>query len=123
MSNIKVTIRRKKWLRGTNSGLMRNEAGAQCCLGYVARACGIQAPDLSGLGTPSEVIIQLLAEGKSVPDAFMKLVTVSDREIEENEACNNLISLNDSGGSSIKDREDSIKKGLYELGFSVTFTD
>jgi hypothetical protein len=50
-----LVISRKKHLRGNGGGKLRNHAGAMCCLGFLARACGIPAKDLVGKDLPSDL--------------------------------------------------------------------
>lgn len=47
---MKLTIYRDKWLRGGNGvSMLRNSyGGSMCCMGFLARACGIDSPDIVG---------------------------------------------------------------------------
>lgn len=47
----RVTITRTKW--GTKA--LRNKAGNMCCLGFCAKAAGIQDKDLQGVGMPDDL--------------------------------------------------------------------
>lgn len=66
------TINRKKWLRGGFNSKLRNGAGAQCCLGFYLRACGVPASYLGGIETPVDVPGELPAEAQwlSLKDGF-----------------------------------------------------
>lgn len=53
---IKVQIDRKTWLRGGDEGALRNEAGSQCCLGFVCKKLGLTNNDILDVGMPDDVL-------------------------------------------------------------------
>jgi hypothetical protein len=123
MKKVKVTIRRKKWLRGTPSSSMCNKSGAKCCLGFIASACGIDREDILEKADPADVVRDLLSNGKSVPDEFMHLINVSKHGVFNSKQVANAIELNDEIGYTPKKREKELKKLLNKIGYDVTFTD
>lgn len=129
---IKVTINRKRWLRATDDGYLRNSSGKMCCLGFVGRACRIPTNVLLDQGTPVGV-----ASALSKGHAFRRLIDESDYYPENKVLTVQLMDVNDfipgEGKAKIlpgslrtnfteAKREAFIKKGLGKLGFQVTFT-
>jgi hypothetical protein len=56
---MKLTIDRKKWLRGTgDSFLLSPRDGKMCCLGFYALACGLTENDIRDQLTPVGVYKQ-----------------------------------------------------------------
>lgn len=108
-----LTIRRKKWLRGTKTSVLRNENGSMCCLGFYARKCNIPASKLVGLGEPFELVEMGL---KALPGLF-------DKFGASTKLCTQLISENDERGIELGERENRIKSLFKKIGVNVKFTD
>jgi len=56
---MKLTIDRKRWLRGEgadNSFLRRIEDGKMCCIGFLGKACGIPDAHLEGRGQLDQLL-------------------------------------------------------------------
>jgi hypothetical protein len=56
---MKLTIDRKKWLRGEGSAtslLLRRGDGKMCCLGFYGLACGLKETDILGISNPNYLI-------------------------------------------------------------------
>lgn len=142
MKMIKVKIPRKKWLRGARTeSLMLSDSGASCCLGHVAKACGISSEMLLGRGTPRSVCNKLIDSDIATPRSFKRLVDfkndnssltialmgVNDLPIGRTLANDIAESLDPENGRyngkkmTAKLREKIIKESLKKIGFDVKF--
>jgi hypothetical protein len=90
---------------------MRNDAGAMCCLGFLAKACGYANKELLGLSTPDRVVE--CGDGK---DLFPKTSKGKSRE------WTHFMDIND-GTDPPSERETKLKKLFKKIGVNVTFVD
>jgi len=124
----KFVVERKKWFRGDmspgNSCLLLKEnvstlgskkaKGKMCCVGFLARACGLRAQDIADRGT-------LLDVERSVKrclssEGFHKLV-----QLERGIRLKQVYSINDSVNMSERKREGTLTKAFKQLGIEVVF--
>lgn len=128
---IRVEIQRSKWLRGDpQNGCLRNDAGLQCCLGFVAVDAGfaesvIDHSNISGLCDANEV--------HDVPSLFRGLVRVTRHEDDEDgywwvdvdgtSLEEELIRINDSDEIDDATRERRLAERAREAGIEFVFVD
>lgn len=106
-------IDRSKWLRNTTclNSLMLDEHGNMCCLGFYAKACGIQDSELFEMDTPACVgAIPLLSESIN-----------NGHEHRNTPLASSLMSINDSDSWTDFEREDAIASSFAAVGIKVTF--
>lgn len=118
-------VRRKKWLRGSANGMLRNENGAKCCLGFVCSQLGYK--DLGGLDTPSEAADRAttLLEQRNFKKARIPLVEIGlvNNKGSDTRICNKMMQVNDKLNLSSAEREEKLKKLALKAGFRLTFKD
>ncbi len=116
-----VTIHRKRWCRGntTDSGL-RTETGQSCCLGFVARACGLRTN--KGDGNLSDLADQDMS---GLPKA---LRPVADKDIggfKDTPLHAELVAANDNDDPDVRGarREAVITSLMARAGIRAVFVD
>lgn len=136
-----LTINRNRWFRGRGSdgSQLLTDEGQMCCLGFLARACGIPANEILDRATPEELFdhdAYPLVEGdprwykKVEQSPFIELV--GDLHTPDNsDICEKLMEVNDSlsdecpdysDGISERVREKTIKQLMRKIGIKVTYT-
>lgn len=119
----KLTIDRRKWLRGPegDSYLLRGVDGKMCCLGFLGKACGISDAVMRDRDTPAALSAISV---RKFPEGFTVIKDVQE-ERENTDACDKLISINDGSWgvevNSEKDREEKLKTEFKKLGIEVEF--
>lgn len=111
----KFTVKRKKWFRGKgswNSNLL-NSSGNMCCLGFYALACGFEKSDIIDKLDPTNIIRHI--------DCIWKTKLLD--KFGNSAACYDLMSINDEGSISDKEREAKLKTLFKKMGVAVTFKD
>lgn len=107
----KFVIDRKRWYRGKGgaySRLLRHD-GAMCCLGQVARQCGLRAKDIRNECSPGDV-----DTGGILPAWLFN-------GSSDSEDCKYAMSLNDAEAYSDKHREKWLKRLFKKHGAQLTF--
>lgn len=108
-----ITINRKRWLRGTGDGFLRNGSGKQCCLGFVCRDFGMKARDIFDHALPDDV------------DEYQKKLPEWLWTSGSNTDCGKAAEINDSLiGNKVKserDRESKIKEIFARNGLRAKF--
>lgn len=106
-----VEIKRSRWLRAPKGGgddypggRLRDGAGKQCCLGFLARACGVKAAELKGAYFP-------FALSSWLPSWMDK---------ETQWAC---AEVNDDDRLSDSTKERKIKTLFKQAGYKAVFVD
>ena len=111
---MKLTISRKRWLRGLkmsqNGGsyLLRQTDKKMCCLGFLALACGAKENDIAGRRCPQNVIKRVAQH-----PTFSKLISSSGNF---SEIARFLMDVNDGSAD-----ESVIKKLMAKIGVKVRF--
>lgn len=116
MKNVKIS--RKRWCRGGGgNSALRNKTGQSCCLGFVARACGVRTP------TNSNVFSDLpMKDWDLLPEPLRP--TPNDWGGKVNtELHRELVSVNDDDDVKGRAREERIRDLLAQAGVRVTFVD
>jgi len=112
---VKLIIKRKRWLRGKpDNSALRNADGKQCCLGFLARACGATTKDILGLPDP----------GATTGIAWPKGISPGGRGYDgygNTALVGRIISTNDSRGLLPEARERQLKELFAEAGVEVVF--
>lgn len=128
MSNKKkylhVTIDRKRWRRGGERTASKadvallDENGQMCCLGFVAKACGVKLErgEQSDLSSIYGLQASLLPKGFGSFDEYA-------RRFRPNSIHRQLIEINDNEEPVMrgKPRENQIKNLMLQAGVKVTF--
>lgn len=106
------TIDRKKWARGREkvNKLLKND-GTMCCLGFYAKACGLNDEQILHTGAPHQLLVPL-------PRQMAWLV--DEANCDATTDASDLIFANDS---MLRDgpRERKIIKIFAQKGIEVTF--
>lgn len=126
-------IKRSEWSRGTQEGLLLNNYGKKCCLGFYAEACGIPAEEIIDIATPQDLVYGTdVAESNNLKwDTFLidkKKVSPSpyDRWSQNNSSsCCAMMETNDLLTRAIteSEREEQLIKLFADQGVKVTFVD
>jgi hypothetical protein len=118
---MKLIIDRKKWLRGTGDGSLRNRKGEMCCLGFLANTCGINQ-GITGIGMPSD-IRNTKIKAKKNEDEWLAMfdLNIYDGFKADSRLASRLAEINDSRITSDAIKEAKIKKEFKKIGVEVTF--
>lgn len=113
---LNVTINRKRWTRGNTSGdsALRTETGQSCCLGFVARACGITTP------VHSFIFSELNEEKFNLLPKGLRPVRKAG-EYVNTQLHDDLVSVNDSYDVRGAVREEKIAKLMKKANIKVKF--
>lgn len=103
-----VRISRRRWLRGTDKGTLRNSHGKQCCLGFVCREYGLKAKDIKGIDIPSSLSLIL---NPDLPEWLL-----------ESKDVNLAVEANDDVSLSDRQREKEIRVIFARNGLRAVFT-
>lgn len=95
---LKVTVYRPQWCRGSRklSWLLSKVDGTQCCLGFVANACGYKPEELLGVSEP---------EGVNNTTKFREHTSLISQRV-----CLELMLANDDPSISDAIREEKLKE-------------
>lgn len=138
---IKVQIDRKKWLRGSDEGALRNESGAQCCLGFVCKKLGLTNNEIFDVGMPDDVLYnEIIPEFRkmTLKERLAPLIRVEDARnrqwVEEAATINDDFSLpgswydehekysyEEEHEATEKMREEKLIKLFAKNGFELKF--
>jgi len=112
---VKLIIKRKRWLRGQpDNSALRNADGKQCCLGFLARACGASTKDVLNFPDPG------VTKGIDWPKGIAPKGHGYDGH-GNTALVGRIISTNDSRGLLPKARERQLKELFAEAGIKVVF--
>jgi hypothetical protein len=121
---LEVRISRKRWLRSCgqySDSALRLENGKQCCLGFLARACGYTVKDILNLADPQDLLGELKDkdENAKLQGPIANLL----HEGRNTPLCVGLIKYNDNvdGSLSPKEQEKLIRDGFKEIGAKAVF--
>lgn len=115
MSEIKVfTVYRDSWLRGTTAGVLLDEDGRRCCVGFYARQA-YHSPDSR---------LRHVADMESLSDQYAdgnrKVSMLND---DENFCQEEIYSTNDTRRINDDAREAQLTEAFANLGITVHFVD
>lgn len=116
----KFVIDRKRWYRGkgdSESRLLVPGTQKMCCLGQVARQCGLKPKNIRDVSSPANVSTVL-------HDQFPKWllgICVLDAKTIDSPACTNAMAVNDDPEITDKDRERQLKAIFKKHGATLTF--
>ena len=116
-----LTIRRKKWLRGSmdlNGGILRNTSGSMCCLGFLGKACGLKNEDM--LYKPDLTYFLSYQPFRLSENTMKKFKAKMPKKFTERIETQ-LIKVNDTTGMPLKERELKITKLMKKLNINVKF--
>lgn len=119
----RVVIRRRKWCRGESSigdgSALRTKTGQSCCLGFVARACGVKTP--TGTSTFSRLDP---SEYDKLPKKLAPTPLPAWNNTWLNSSLHNaLVSVNDGDELTGKSREKEIRRLLKQANILAVFKD
>ena len=84
---MKLTINRKRWLRGDGSSmLLRSADKKMCCLGFYCRAVGFKPREIRDLGTPRWLVKKWDARLKGLVSKRVANTAVCTELMRENDA-------------------------------------
>ena len=109
-------IVRSKWLRGSE-GVLLDDSGKKCCLGFYATSCEIKDEDILGVPSPASLI-----NNKSVIWET-KLLELYNNYYRPTGGCRDAILMNDDLGISEADREEDLIDTFNSMGIKLTFVD
>jgi hypothetical protein len=103
-------------------GMLRNEKGKMCCLGFFAQSCGVKPKNMKGLGMPADI--------EPLPRKLKELVLEAQppqdddgyEEIVYHPTIQDLADTNDAEGLTLFRRKQRITRLFRDLGVAVTFT-
>jgi hypothetical protein len=131
---LNLVIDRAKWGRGDSDGMLLNpETGKMCCLGFLARECGLAARTIESQGVPSslatwrddEMIPHKVRRHQDVWNAVQSKIKPrlpfkgADAKSEDMEDL--LAAINDTAALTTARRERLLTKEFAKVGVKVTF--
>lgn len=122
---MKLTIIRSRWLRGNpHSSFLRDSLGRQCCMGFLASACGIDSRSLEGQSYFSELEED---EWAKLPEKLRPIPatdsTETHRRMLDTTLAQGIYKKNDSYAITHEQREEDLTILLKNVGIEVTFAD
>jgi hypothetical protein len=121
---IPVEIKRSRWLRGRAPSYLRNEAGKQCCLGFVCRQAGWKAKDLVGRGMPAGLYgTEKVDTPPLVLRGLVTNVSSGYDYLRNSDVAEELASINDEPNFTPEQRETALTKLAKKAGLQFIFVD
>lgn len=114
---MKLVIDRKKWGRGELFGMLLNDAGKMCCLGFLGLACGLPENVIRDVAMPANVF------GKSAKrnnDKWAKMINRGGGD-DSTRLAKSLAVINDNTNTSDKQKERKITQKFKTIGVDVKF--
>lgn len=109
------TVDCNKWLRGEMISSLLVSSGKMCCLGFYAKACGVEDSDLMNTATPARLYAKCNIELEG-------LTSVMDEgHLRDNRLTQLAVSYNDDRHISDELRISSLTRVFNDLGIKVTF--
>lgn len=130
---MKLEINRARWGRGYEDEgyLLHQDTKKMCCLGFLARNCGLPPEVISGVGAPSDLGEKKFKnpERQAVWDALQAPLRKPRWAVSEEHDANNpahsmeivLIRINDSPWLPEAKREKLLTKEFKRIGVEVSF--
>jgi hypothetical protein len=127
---MKFTIDRKTWLRGEgedDSALLREYDNKMCCLGGIARQCGITGivGELSPAGVEEDQWDKFPEPLRPLKKPHtLKGVPLANKTYNDNsDLATDMMKVNDDEGISDEEREAKLKELCAPHGIELEFTD
>ena len=130
------TVKRSRWVNGSNNNsagnctagdsLLLNKEGNMCCLGFLAKSCGLSDKTIKDHGGPDSLLdtISPRLKKKALKTPLAKLAEVHNGDDYFNtEICDQLITTNDTNSIDSKKREAELKKQFAKIKVNVKFVD
>lgn len=108
---LKLVIKRSKWLRGDDSEsyLLRESDNKMCCLGFLARKCGLAPKEIRGHMTPEDTY------STKFPTSIVDKSTANTR------TCGTLMTINDDPDLTDAERERKLTALFKRIKIGVRF--
>jgi hypothetical protein len=116
---VKLTIDRKRWLRGDRDSALLRPDGKMCCLGFLGLACGLTTADIYDIASPASVLNrEKFPEFLFKPDAQSEAIYMFNSGIAKQ-----LMNINDLLELTDSEREAQLRD-IFDLhGIEVEFVD
>lgn len=111
---MKVTVKRKDWLRGRGPSFLRDDTGQMCCLGFVCLALGYTPEGLTGVRTPHRL------EPNLQPVFDAKLVSAA-QWATSTPTCVTMMTINDNRMLQEAEREHALKAEAATIDIELEF--
>jgi hypothetical protein len=125
-----LTIDRDTWDRGRGTSFLRDSiTGKQCCLGFLAKACGFTDKQITDVGTPAVLIhragtIDSEIYSRVIDSEIFSRLVVRDQRLESlgnTKICSDMMAINDGESKAASLREDRLIILFRQIGVDVTF--
>lgn len=114
------TVKRSKWLRGMDgSVLFDSYSEKMCCLGFLARKCGLSTDEINDLATPEEA--NDYSDNKKFAAKAPYLFSDDYGYNVNSDLCLKAMKVNDNPKLSNKKREEQLKKIFGKAGVEIRF--
>jgi hypothetical protein len=131
---LNLVIDRAKWERGQGNGALLRD-GKMCCLGFLARECGLGAKTISGVGVPSDfsrydggtdtTIPRKVRRHQEIWNAVLGKIKprlpFTDARAKATDVEDVLVMINDEAAMTDARRERFLTKEFAKIGVKVTF--
>ena len=115
----KLTIDRKRWLRGTGSGLLLDRSNNKmCCLGFYSIACGLPKKLITNHGCPAD--IEMIYD-MPLPEPMQWLRSMDFGRVKSSQLADKLMRANDKISLDPEVREERITRYFAKKGIEVEF--
>ena len=111
-----VIVSKKRWCRGlgcVRSALLCETSGKMCCIGFMARACGLKPKNIRGMAGLEDL----------PADAQNKSPLIKTAVENKEEHLTDAYMINDSEALTDKERIKALKPIGRKLGVNFTFAD
>lgn len=119
---MKYTIDRTKWLRGEGSMVsdLLREDGKMCCLGQIAKQCGLKPKELRNTASPMSLDQKPAEKFRKALPWLLKVDKV-DAEFENTHICGVAMEVNDREKLSDAKREARLTAIFAKRGIELEF--
>lgn len=122
------TVNRKTWVHGTEdsyerlpkSGLLIDD-GRMCCLGHLARSCGVKPDDIRGKAMPDDIYIYDDTIKNASLKKFQELTTTVKDRNDMSRTVEKLAHINDYDGLPLDKRQKMLTSLFKRIGIKVQF--
>jgi len=121
---MKLEIDRERWLCGDGDGLLLDDHGNMCCLGFYSNVCGVADKDMLDWTSPSELFMDR-EKPKAEMVNFKDLVRLVPRNpgnsAIDTQLCRELMTINDSVNYDNITREIMIRDSFKTIAIEVVY--
>lgn len=116
---MEFTVKRSTWIRGqgVHGSLLLRDDGKQCCLGFLASACGIEDTLMLGISVPE--VLPESSIHKFVSSYFQDL----DHSVSRSHVGDLILQTNDAEKINDEIREKELTMLFKALGVTIKFVD